>query len=242
MVGQFARTQLLLGKDAMERLARARVIVFGLGGVGGSAVDALARSGVGFIDVVDSDVISLSNINRQLLATHATIGQRKTQAMAQHVASINPQCTVRAHDCFYLPATANLFDLSRYDYVLDAMDTITAKLQLAKSAHEAKVPFISCMGTANKLDPSALRVSDIYETSICPLARVIRKEARKRGLGHFLTVYSLEPALVPVPDDETYEPIPEGSSRRSLPGSTAFVPPAAGLLMASSVVRDLIQR
>ncbi len=240
MVGQFARTQLLLGKPAMQRLAYARVIVFGLGGVGGSAVDALARSGIGSIDVVDNDVIGLSNLNRQLLATHDTLGMRKTDAMAKHIAAINPNCAVRTHDCFYLPATANEFDLASFDYVLDAVDTLTAKLQLVQSAQSAHVPIISCMGMANKLDPSLLRVSDIFETSICPLARVMRKEARKRGLGHFKAVYSIEPALTPQPDEETYEPIPEGSSRRSLPGSTAFVPPAAGLLMASEVVRDLI--
>ena len=242
MPHSLSRTQLLLGKDAMLRLRDARVIVFGLGGVGGSAAEALARSGVGHLDVVDNDSVSITNLNRQLIATTLTVGRPKTQVMAERIATVNPNCKVTTHDCFFLPQTADAFDFSRYDYVLDAVDTLTAKLHLVSCAKEAGVPIISCMGTANKLDPSALRVADIYETSICPLARVMRKEARKRGLGHFKVVYSTEPALTPIPDDETYEPIPEGSSRRSLPGSTPFVPPAAGLLMASQAVRDLIAR
>ena len=240
-LGPFTRTQLLLGKQAMERLWNARVIVFGLGGVGGSASEALARSGVGHLELVDNDVVSVTNLNRQLVATTRTVGMPKTQAMSERLATVSPDAEVTTHECFFLPNTADNFDFSRYDYVLDAVDTLTAKLQLVRSAKEAGVPIISCMGTANKLDPSALRVDDISRTSICPLARVMRKEARKRGLGHFKVVYSTEPALVPVADEETYEPIPEGSSRRSLPGSTAFVPPAAGLLMASEVVRDLIR-
>ncbi len=240
-LGPFTRTQLLLGKQAMERLWNARVIVFGLGGVGGSAAEALARSGVGHLELVDNDVVSTTNLNRQLVATTQTVGMPKTQAMSERLATVSPDAEVTTHECFFLPDTADRFDFSRYDYVLDAVDTLTAKLQLVRSATEAGVPIISCMGTANKLDPSALRVDDISRTSICPLARVMRKEARKRGLGHFKVVYSTEPALVPVTDEETYEPIPEGSSRRSLPGSTAFVPPAAGLLMASEVVRDLIR-
>ncbi len=240
-LGPFTRTQLLLGKQAMERLWNARVIVFGLGGVGGSAAEALARSGVGHLELVDNDVVSTTNLNRQLVATTQTVGMPKTQAMSERLATVSPDAEVTTHECFFLPDTADRFDFSRYDYVLDAVDTLTAKLQLVRSATEAGVQIISCMGTANKLDPSALRVDDISRTSICPLARVMRKEARKRGLGHFKVVYSTEPALVPVTDEETYEPIPEGSSRRSLPGSTAFVPPAAGLLMASEVVRDLIR-
>lgn len=238
--GPFARTQLLLGKEAMLRLAASRVIVFGLGGVGGNAVEALVRSGIGHMGIVDNDDISLTNINRQLVATHATVGTPKTQAMAERIALINPDCEVVAHRSFLLPGNSSEFDFASYDYVIDAVDTLTAKLELVRCAKEAGVPVISCMGTANKLDPSQLRVADISKTSICPFARVMRKEARKRGLGHFPVVFSTEPALTPVMDEETYEAIPEGSSRRSLPGSTAFVPPAAGILIASYVVRQLI--
>ena len=240
MPGPFSRTQLLLGKNSMNRLRDARVIVFGVGGVGGYAIEALARAGVGHLEVVDNDDISVTNVNRQIIATMETVGLPKVDVMRKRILQINPACEVITHSCFFLPSTASRFDFSRYDYVLDAVDTLTAKLQLVKSAKDAQTPIISCMGTANKLDPSALRVASIYETSICPLARVMRKEARKRRLGDFKVVYSTEPALVPQPDEETYEPIPEGSSRRSLPGSAPFVPPAAGLLMASEVVRDLI--
>lgn len=236
----FARTQLLLGKEAMERLEATRVIVFGLGGVGGNAVEALARAGIGHIDVVDNDDVSLTNVNRQLIATRDVVGRAKTDVMAERIRQINPECEVTAHQCFFLPSTSESFDFSAYDYVLDAVDTLTAKLELVRCAKQAGTPVISCMGTANKLDPSLLCVADISKTSICPFARVMRKEARKRGLGHFPVVFSTEPALTPIMDDETYEPIPEGSSRRSLPGSTPFVPPAAGILMASYVVRDLL--
>ena len=240
MPGPFSRTQLLLGKCSMNRLRDSRVIVFGVGGVGGYAAEALARAGVGHLEIVDSDDISITNVNRQIIATTKTVGRPKIDVMKERISQINPSCEVVTHNCFFLPQTASRFDFSCYDYVLDAVDTLTAKLQLVRNAKEAQTPFISCMGTANKLDPSALRVADIYDTSICPLARVMRKEARKRHLGHFKVVYSTEPALVPKPDEETFEPIPEGSSRRSLPGSTPFVPPAAGILMASEVVRDLI--
>ena len=236
----FARTQLLLGKQAMERLADAHVIVFGLGGVGGNAVEALVRSGVGHVDIVDNDTVSITNVNRQLIATLDAVARPKTDVMAERIARINPACEVVTHRCFFLPDTSASFDFAVYDYVLDAVDTLTAKLELVRCAKEAHTAIISCMGTANKLDPSLLRVADISKTSICPFARVMRKEARKRGLGHFPVVYSSEPALTPVMDEETFEEIPEESSRRSLPGSTPFVPPAAGILMASYVVRDLL--
>ncbi len=232
---RFARAGLILGEAALETLERSRVIVFGIGGVGGYVCEALARSGVGALDLVDHDVVSLSNVNRQIIAATSTVGQPKVQVMAARIADINPDCRVVTHECMYLPSTADQFDFADYDYVVDAVDTVTAKLQLIKAAHEAGTPLISCMGTANKLDPCAFRVDDIDKTSICPLARIIRKEARKRGLGHFKVVYSTEPALVPEATDE--EP-PQG--RRSIPGSVAFVPPAAGFALAGEVVRDLV--
>lgn len=240
MEERFARTEMLLGPDAMRRLARARVIVFGIGGVGGAAVEALARCGVGHLDLVDDDVVGPSNINRQIVALESTLGLPKAQAMAARVAQINPSCTVRTHACFYLPQTADQFDLSQYDYVVDAVDTVTAKLRLIADAKEAGTPLISSMGTANKLDPTAFRVADIDRTSICPLARIIRKEARKRRLGHFKVVFSTEPALSPAQPEDLRSELRPGSSARSLPGSVSFVPPVAGYVLASEVIRDLI--
>lgn len=240
MSERFSRTALLLGEDALNKLAEARVIVFGIGGVGGYAAEALARSGVGSLTLVDNDDISESNINRQIVALTSTVGMSKAQAMAARVADINPACRVSVHECFYLPQTADRFDLSAYDYVVDAVDTVTAKLQLIRAAKEAGTPIISSMGAANKLDPCAFRVDDIDKTSICPLARIIRKEARKRGLGHFKVVYSTEPALTPHLDEGWRDELPEGSTRRSLPGSVAFVPPVAGLILAGEVVKDLV--
>ena len=240
MQDRFSRTRLLLGSDALGKLASSRVIVFGVGGVGGYAVEALARSGVGALDLVDDDEVSLTNINRQIIATSSTIGRQKVDVMAERVRDINPNCKVVAHRCFYLPETSNRFDFAHYDYVVDAVDTVTAKLKLISAAKEAGVPIICRMGAANKLDPTAFRVDDIYKTSICPLARIIRKEARKRGLGHFKVVYSTEPALTPMLPDNWRDEQREGSSSRSLPGSVAWVPPAAGFALASEVVRDLI--
>ncbi len=234
MQDQFSRTRRLLGPEAMDRLAAARVAVFGLGGVGGYVVEALARSGVGALDLIDSDTVSLTNLNRQILAAHATIGMRKTDAARERVLSINPACVVRTHDVFFLPETADAFDFSRYDYIADAVDTVTAKLELVLRARAAGVPIISAMGTGNKLDPSRLEIADIGDTSVCPLARVMRRELKKRGIAHLKVVYSREPPRTPLPDGE------EADIRRAVPGSTAFVPPAAGLLMASEIVRDII--
>lgn len=237
---RFSRTQLLVGDQALDKLANASVIVFGIGGVGGYVVEALARCGIGALDLVDDDEVSLTNINRQIIATTSTIGRPKVEAMAERVTDINPTCTVTTHQCFYLPQTADRFDLAQYDYVVDAVDTVTAKLRIIQAAKEADVPVISSMGAANKLDPTAFRVADVDKTSICPLARIIRKEARQRGLGHFKVVFSTEPALKPdLPDGWQAEQRP-GSSSRSLPGSIAFVPSAAGLVLAAEVVKDLI--
>lgn len=240
MYSWLSRTSLLLGDDALEKLARARVIVFGVGGVGGYVVEVLARSGIGALDLVDDDKISASNINRQIVATTDVVGKQKVEVAAERMKRINPACKVTTHQCFYLPATADKFDFAQYDYVVDAVDTVTAKLQLIAAAKAAGTPIICCMGTANKFDPMAFRVADINKTSICPLARIIRKEARKRGLGHFKAVFSTEPALKPELPENWREELRPDSSSRSLPGSVAWVPPAAGLLLASEVVKDLI--
>lgn len=233
MPDQFMRTRLVLGPDAMGRLASARVIVFGIGGVGGFATEALARSGVGAIDIVDRDVVDETNINRQVIATLSSVGRPKVDVMAARIADINPACRVGAHHAFYLPATAGDFDLGSYDYVLDCVDTVTAKLALAQAAQAAGTPFISAMGAANKLDPTRFEVADIYETSICPLARIMRKECRKRGIGPFKVVYSQEEPTIS-PDAPT-----ERGGRRVVPGSVAWVPSVAGLIMAGEVVRAL---
>ncbi len=235
MADRFERTRMLFGGAAMEKLARSRVAVFGLGGVGGYAVEALSRSGVGALDLVDSDAVSLSNLNRQILATEATLGMAKTDAAAARVHAVNPDCRVRVYKMFYLPGET-AFPFAECDYIVDAIDTVTGKLGLVTAAREAGVPIISAMGTGNKLDPTLLRVSDISETSICPLARVMRKELRKRGVEHLKVVWSPEEPLTPEPPQD--ETPPEG--RRSIPGSNAFVPAAAGLILASEVVRDLI--
>ena len=234
MENEFSRAELLLGPEAMEKLAAARVAVFGIGGVGGYAVEALARCGVGALDLVDSDRVSLTNINRQILALHSTLGMYKTEAAALRVRDINPACRVTVHNVFYLPETAGQFDFAQYDYVVDAIDTVSGKLQLVMAAREAGTPIICAMGAGNKLDPAAFRASDISETSFCPLARVLRKELKKRGVEHLRVVWSPEPPLVP--RGEAGEP-PEG--RRSVPGSVSFVPPAAGLLLAAEVIKDL---
>lgn len=242
---QFARTELLLGPQAMERLAGARVAVFGLGGVGSYAAEALARSGVGALDLIDHDLISPTNINRQIEATLNTVGQPKAQAMAERVASINPACRVQAHQCFFLPDTADDFDFSLYDYVLDAVDTVTGKLLIIERATAASTPIISSMGAANKLDPTRFQVADIYETSICPLAKIIRKECRKRHIPSFKVVYSTEPVrelVTPKGESGTANAIDAPSEQRSrhgIPGSCAFVPPVAGLIMAGETVKDL---
>ena len=233
-----SRTRLLLGDTAMEKLKNARVAVFGLGGVGGYVVEALARSGIGALDLIDHDTISLTNINRQLLATRSTVGKSKAQAAADRVRDIDPDIRVTVHETFYLPDTADQFDFSRYDYIVDAIDTVTGKLMLAQRAQETGIPIISSMGTGNKLDPTAFRVADISQTRGCPLARIMRKECKKRGIRALKVVYSEEEPLTPQ-SDEGMEEMPEG--RRALPGSVAFVPSVAGMILAGEVIKDLIR-
>ena len=235
MQSQFSRTELLLGSDAMERLYKARVAVFGIGGVGGYAVEALVRSGIGTLDLFDHDTVSLTNLNRQIIATHATVGMPKVEAARQRILAINPNAIVNAHQVFYTPDTADQFDFTKYDYIIDAIDTVTGKLCIIQNAVAAGVPVISCMGTGNKLDASALQVTDISKTTFCPLARIMRKELRKRGIEHLTVVYSTEEALTPVGAEEEAAAL----GKRTIPGSTAFVPGAAGLILAGQVIRDL---
>ncbi len=237
MINEFSRTELLLGADGMEKLKRARVAVFGIGGVGGYAVEALARAGIGALDLIDNDVISLTNINRQIIALHSTVGLPKTDVMAARVKDINPECEVRTYQTFYGPDTAEQFDFAQYDYIIDAIDTVTGKLALAVNAQKANTPIISSMGTGNKLDPTAFTVTDIYKTSFCPLARIMRKELRKRGIERLKVVYSEEEALTP---EGVTEELPQG--RRSIPGSVSFVPSAAGLILAGEVIKDIVNR
>lgn len=232
---QFLRTQMLLGTGALERLQKARVAVFGIGGVGGYTVEALARSGVGQLDLIDSDTVSVSNINRQILATHATVGLPKVAAARQRVLDINPACVVRTHQVFYTPETSPQFDFTQYDYIVDAIDTVTGKLQLVERANAAGTPIICCMGTGNKLDASAFEVADISKTSMCPLARIMRKELGKRGIKHLKVVYSKEEALTPTGWEEEAAAL----GKRQIPGSVAFVPGAAGLILAGEVIRDI---
>ena len=235
MSEQFLRTEMLLGREAIEKLHSARVAVFGLGGVGGYAVEALARSGVGSLDLIDSDTVSVSNLNRQILATHSTVGMLKVDAARQRVLDINPVCNVKIYPIFYTPDTADQFDFAQYDYIVDAIDTVTGKLALVERAKAADTPIICCMGTGNKLDASAFRVADISKTTMCPLARVMRKELAKRGIRHLKVVYSQEETLTPTGWEEEAAAL----GKRQIPGSVAFVPGAAGLLLAGEVVRDL---
>lgn len=234
MKEQFERTGLLLGKEAVEKLQEKRVAVFGVGGVGGFATEALVRSGIGKIDIIDKDVVSETNLNRQLIATTKTIGQPKVLVMKERIQDINPDCKVYAQECFYLPDTANQFAFEEYDYIIDAVDTVTAKLELVMRAKEAGVPIISSMGAGNKLDPTRFEVADISKTSVCPLAKVMRRELRKRGVTHLKVVYSKEEPLKPK------EEISDGS-KRVLPGSVAFVPSVAGLIIAGEVIKDLAE-
>ena len=240
MPDQYSRSRLLLGSDGVDRLRSAHVALFGLGGVGGYAAEALARAGIGHIDLIDNDTVSLTNLNRQMLALHSTVGQYKVDAAAARIKDIDPTIEVRCFKTFYLPETADLFDFSRYDYVLDAIDTVTGKLALMQQARDAGVPIISCMGTGNKLDPTGFKVADISKTSGCALSRVIRKECAKRGIKGVKVVYSEElPLEVENDAEEMAQSRKAGSSRRSLPGSTPFVPGVAGLIMAGQVIRDL---
>lgn len=235
MTESWKRTAMLLGEDAVQKLQNARVAVFGLGGVGGYVVEALARSGIGALDLIDNDSIGLSNLNRQILATHATLGLPKTEAAKARVLDINPRCTVTTYEVFYTPETADQFDFTKYDYIVDAIDTVTGKLCLAERAVAANVPIISSMGTGNKLDPSAFQVADIAKTSMCPLARVMRRELGKRGIKHMKVVYSQEEAMEPKGWEEEAREL----GKRQIPGSVSFVPGAAGLLLAGEVIRDL---
>ena len=261
---QFSRTGLLLGEKAVDYLKDCRVAVFGVGGVGGFTVEALARSGVGTIDIIDNDKVCLSNINRQIIATHKTIGMDKVDVMKERILEINPNAIVNVYKCFFLPETRDEFDFSQYDYVVDAVDTVTAKIELVMACKEADVPIISSMGAGNKLDPTAFEVADIYKTSVCPLAKVMRRELKKRGIKKLKVVYSKEEALTPKPlssfgeDDDIIEE-KEGSmeenaqkkktveqlddsrntKKRATPGSIAFVPSVAGLIIAGEVIKDL---
>ena len=248
MLNEFSRTELLFGKEAMEKLSLSRVAVFGVGGVGGYAVEALARSGVGAIDLIDDDKVCLTNINRQIHATHKTVGKYKVDVAAERISEINPKCNVTVHKTFYVPETQDQFDFTQYDYIIDAIDTVTGKLAIIENAERCHTSVISCMGAGNKLDPTAFEVADIYKTSVCPLARVMRRELKKRGIKHLKVVYSKEEAIRPFDDleiscrkhcngptetERTY------TARRDIPGSTAFVPSVAGLILAGEVIKDL---
>ena len=236
---QFVRTEMLLGADAMDKLKNAYVAVFGIGGVGGYVVEALARSGVGKFDLIDNDTVALSNINRQIIATHSTVGKYKVDVMKERILDINPKAEVTVHKCFYLPENADEFDFTKYSYIVDAIDTVTAKLELIVRAKEAGVPIISSMGTGNKLDPTQLEVTDIYKTSVCPLARVMRTELKKRGIQKLKVVYSKEqPMKVQKKDTEKINS--ENTGRiKDVPGSVAFVPSVAGLIIAGVVMNDI---
>ena len=227
----FTRTQMLLGEEAMARLSKARVAVFGIGGVGGHVVEALARSGVGALDLIDSDTISISNLNRQIIALHSTIGKYKVDVAKERVLDINPAIQVAAYKTFYLPETAEQFDFSKYDYIVDAIDTVSGKIQLVMQARQAGVPIICSMGTGNKIHPELFEISDISKTSVCPLAKVMRQELRKRGVNHLKVVYSKELPIKVEADPGVSKPVP---------GSNAFTPAVAGLLIAGEVIRDLV--
>lgn len=250
MLNQFSRTELLLGNKAMEQLRKSRVAVFGIGGVGGYAVEALARSGIGTLDLIDDDKICLTNLNRQINALRSTVGKYKADVAKERIKDICPDIKVNAHKCFFMPDTADNFDFTEYDYVIDAIDTVTGKLEIIKRSKAAGIPVISAMGAGNKLDPTAFRVADIYETKVCPLARVMRYELRKAGIKDVKVVYSEEKPLRPIDDMEIScrnhcicppETARKCTVRRDIPGSNAFVPSVAGLIIAGEVVKDLIK-
>ncbi len=243
MPERFSRTARQFGPEAMARLAAARVAVFGIGGVGGYAVEALTRSGVGTLDLIDDDRVSLSNLNRQIIATEDTVGQYKVEVAAARIAAINPRAVVHTHRTFYLPDTAGQFDLAAYDYIIDAVDTVTAKLALAEGAAAVGTPLISAMGAGNKLDPTAFRVADIADTTVCPLARILRRELKKRGIHHLKVVYSPEPPRDAGAVEDTPQPAPDTrpvqKAPKPIPGSNAFVPAVMGLILAGEVIKDL---
>lgn len=234
---QFSRTSLLLGEEAIEKLRRSRVAVFGIGGVGGFAVEALARAGVGTLDLIDHDTVAASNLNRQIIALHSTIGRYKVEIAAERIHDICPETTVNIFKTFFTPETADSFDFTQYDYVIDAIDTVTGKLEIIMRADKANVPVISAMGAGNKLDPTAMRAADIYETSVCPLARVMRRELKKRGIRSLKVVYSQEQAI----DVSQGGDSPSGEHRKPIPGSVSFVPSAMGLMLAGEVIKDIIK-
>ncbi len=235
MKEQYSRSELLLGSEAMDKLKNSHVAVFGVGGVGGFAVEALARCSVGTLDLIDNDTVSITNINRQIIALHSTIGKLKTEVAAERVHDIDPDIKVNVHSCFFMPDTADSFDFTQYDYVVDAIDTVTGKIEIIMRAKAAGVPVISAMGAGNKLDPSAFRVTDIYKTKGCPLARVMRRELKKRGVEKLKVVYSEEEPITPRKNSEEPQ-----NGRRSVPGSVSFVPSVAGLILAGEVIKDII--
>lgn len=241
MSDRFQRTQLLLGQEAMTILKNSRILVFGIGGVGGHVVEALARSGIGSIDIVDKDFVEESNINRQIIATTSTLGMAKVDAAEWRLLDINPDICITKHPFFYLPDTADRLDFKNYDYVVDAIDTVSGKIQVIMQAKEADVPVISCMGMGNKMNPTQIEVADIYSTSVCPLAKVMRRELKKRGVGNLKVVYSKEPALTPREEILSLTEAGGMPLRKSVPGSNAFVPAVAGLIIASEVVKDLLR-
>lgn len=250
-MNSFSRTELLLGKEAMEKLAQSAVAVFGIGGVGSFAAEALARCGVGTLAIFDDDKVCLTNINRQLIATRRTVGRKKVDVMKERILDINPQCTVEAHECFYTAENAGEFEFSQYNYIIDAIDTVSSKLTLIEQARDAGVPIISCMGAGNKLDPTRFEVTDIYKTSVCPLAKVMRHELRKRGVQSLKVVYSREEAIAPQETEELScksncvcppDTKRKCTVRRQIPGSISFVPSVAGLILAGEVIKDIAGR
>ena len=236
MMNEFSRTSLLLGEEAMGKLKKAKIIIFGIGGVGSYTAEAVARSGIGNITLVDNDEVSLTNINRQIIALHSTVGKKKTEVMKERIADINPNAAVYSMAEFYSAETAEKFDLSKYDYIVDAIDTVSSKLLLIEKAKEAGVPVISCMGAGNKLDPTRFEVTDIFKTSVCPLAKVMRRELKARGIKKLKVVYSQEEPITPKGDTN------EVSSKRQIPGSIAFVPSVAGLIIAGEVIKDIVKK
>ena len=248
MLEQFSRTGLLLGEESLEKLNKARVAVFGVGGVGGFVVEALVRCGIGYFDLIDDDIVCLSNINRQIIATHKTIGMPKVEVMRDRILEINPNAQVTMHKCFFTPETAEQFDFSMYDYVVDAIDTVSGKIELVLRCQEKGIPIISCMGAGNKLDPTRFQVDDIYKTSVCPLARVMRRELSARGVKKLKVVYSKEPVTKLSNERETsnnsncispLESDIKGTTKRQIPGSVSFVPSVAGLIIAGEVIKDI---
>ena len=234
MITQFNREEILLGTEAMNILKNSRVAIFGVGGVGGYVAEALVRAGVGELDFTDNDIVSLTNLNRQIIALHSTLGKAKVEVMKERAIDINPEVKIITHNCFYLPENAGQFDFKQYDYVVDAVDTVSAKIALVEQANKADTPIISAMGAGNKLNPAEFEITDISKTTVCPLAKVMRKELKKRGINHLKVVYSKETPLKPLATDEQ-------SNKRQTAGSVSFVPPVVGLLMASEVIKDLLK-